>query len=348
MAHLYCLLIGLNKRYIRQISEEKSSLLMLNNDCMLNIFKFLELFDYVNLAKTCDRLLNIAISDNKFDHVEVLVTDENKSVVEHYFEDALENNILLSNNEFVDIVSVIGRQLLSIKIYFANDFILQTLSDNCTNLKSVEVHHSLDGNDFYSALKLHRLRNLKEFKISKCVYQVSELEACFINNPDIESLKLDGISENFMELLQLLPKLNKLKLPIGHAQQVQHLLNLNVLTKLSFHTYGNCDNILEILAKKTNLVELKFSYNFIGRNYRRKDIFTILKSFRNLQVLSITNSSSYWVGIPEKTVFPPNLKYIKLDVIWMTCSNILSIVEQLDFLEEMDLGHAAIDMKQFC
>lgn len=314
---------------------ENSSLLMLNDDCLMKIYLYLELFDYVNLANTCCRLRDVAdsVRVNKFTDVSVEIRDGlggNGSI----------GNKILSYEDFGDMLPVFGRQLQSIKIFNGNDLILKTISDNCKNINSMNLTY------FYGSFELQNFnfKNLKELKISSCDIEIKYLKSYFESNPNIESLQYhdDEVSDTALELLQLLPNLKSLDIHLSSNQQLQHLLNLHGLTKLSFHSRNNCNHILIQLAAYLNLVELDITMDI--------DDFTfdIIKSFKGLEVLSISPavdcwlSSWYWRFLPEATIFPLKLKYIKLDAISMSCTTFLSIVKQLKFLEEFDLGFADI------
>lgn len=314
-----------------KISTFEISLLILNDDCLRKIFEFLSLLDFVHLAKTCDRLRNVADSVHKFKKIEVLNVIGNNSI----------DNALCSHEKFADILSVCGRHILSVSIWDGNDFILDTIRDNCEKLNSMELTY------FSGPLALQDFKNLKELKVScirvqKCTDTalIDELLRYFESNPNIESFedhtgyKSDG---DVMKLLQMLPKLKSLHLSLHINQCLQSILNLNHLTKLSFRSFHICNKLLMELSTKTTLVELEISMVI------DEDTFAIIQFFRNLEVLSIlTMMQLNWPHIPENTVFPPKLKQIKLFKIFISYSTFVSTVKQLKFLEEFDLGDADI------
>lgn len=113
---------------------------------------------------------------------------------------------------------------------------------------------------------------------------------------------------------------------------------LTNLTKFSFSTHDNCNQLLLELAETLNLVELGINMPC------NVDTFPIFKFFPNLKVLSM-HSRLHPAGlchVPETTVFPPMLKRIEFDDITISCNVFLSIVKQLTILEEFDLGRGMI------
>lgn len=95
----------------------------------------------------------------------------------------------------------------------------------------------------------------------------------------------------------------------------------------------NCNKLLTELAKHLNLVELEILMDFDA------DSFGIIKSFRDLEVLSMIHYREHFkeAWFSDATVFPPKLKRIQARSIKMSCSAFLSIVKQLKFLEQFDV-----------
>lgn len=122
---------------------------------------------------------------------------------------------------------------------------------------------------------------------------------------------------------------------------VQQLLRLNRLTKLSLYGWGDCNQIL-IEVAKLNLVELDISMTF------NDDTFKILGGFQNLEVLSMRsgsyNDNYYWEKalFSDAPILPPKLKCIKFDMLEISCSRFLKLIEKLKFIEEFDVGSGNI------
>lgn len=304
-------------------SSETSPLFLLNDYCFIKIFKLLDFNDYVNLANTCYRLRDIANSFGRFKNICVRIQSKR-----YVYSEALSN--LRSYVEITNILSVIGEQILSIKIVNGNEMILKAVRDNCQNLNSIHLEHSL------KPLLLQGFQKLKELKVVDINMGTSEYEKCFATSPNIEILECNVPDEGFMKLLKMLPKLKSIRL--GHMpyavnpnEQFHRLLHLDGLTRFSFLSSRNCDNLLNELANNYNLVELDIAVADGGT-------FNIIKLFQNLEVLCMQGvpfPRSIW--FPEATVFPPKLKRIKFERITISCRGFLSMVKQLNYLEVFDL-----------
>lgn len=303
-------------------STKEPSLLILNDDCLMEIFQRLDVLDFANLAKTCVRLRYVA------DIVHV-----------HHFKEigVYKKYDGLSREEFSDILSVIGIHLLSIEIYYQNDFLLETIRNNCTNLRTLKL--VLDTRPPLRLPQLQDFRNLKEVEFGTCwTMCINETRNFFASNPDIETVSyyykdidIDQ-DENFMKSLQLLPKLKSLHVNRKLSKNIlQQILHLSGLTKLSFRVKENCNDFLMELAAKLDLVELSIWSNIDD------ETFDIIKSFRNLENLSVMSDHVYILN--KINIFPPKLKCINFGSINMHCNTFLSIVKQLKFLEELQLDY---------
>lgn len=294
-----------------------SSLLILNNDCLMKIFEYLDLSDFISLAKTCNRLLFVADTVYVRNFKEIKVKGGSNPV----------EGVISSAAEFYDILSVVGIHLRSIEVHYGNEFVLEAIGDNCNNLETLMLCGGPP--------PLQELGKLKELKLEGVKMSTNQLKTFFEKNPNIESIKYNNVdedmNENFVKSLQLLPKLKSLDTNIILYENIlQQLLRLDSLTKLDIYLSQNCNHALTELAKKLNLTELRFSADVDNTT------FDIIKSFRNLEVLSIYAMSVRWPKsyfLPETTVFPPKLKIIKLHHIHMDCCTLLAIIKQLKSLE---------------
>lgn len=309
---------------------ESSALLMLNDHCLLAIFKYLAMDDYINIAKTCSRLKAAA---SRYKNICVLQASEDDAVrplqkwVITELVDRANNKIKLI---LLNFLSALGEHILSVKVIGRELVFLQMLTDNCSNLSIVNVD-SYDGPLPF--------QNLKELKLGVDVtITTKQLKRCFKNNPDIEVLEYNGACDsNFVTLLKMLPKLKDLQIrhtqrsPRLNQQFLNLLLSANTLTAFSFRSDSNRNEFLIELGKQLNLLELKV--------YMPCDVdtFDILRLFRNLERLSM-NLDEGFVRILETTELPLMLMYVRFDNIKISCSRFLSFINQTKFLKEFDLG----------
>lgn len=293
-----------------EVDSENPSLSILNEDCIRNIFKFLQLKDFLNLAKTCWRLLCVAGQYKKFKNINVVQCDSSPN----------------TEKQFSNVLSVIGEHVVSVNVYPENFELLQIIADNCSNLSSVY----LNGKIFTPQATLP-FRNLKKLEMNHNVsYSSSDWKTCFANNPGIEVFEYYDWNE-CMEHLYMLPKLKSLCIYDLRfdPEEMHHLSCLASLTTLFITSDDNCNQLLVELAKKLNLVALFIDIDCDA------DTFNIFKSFLHLESLSIGQFPI--ARVPEPTNFPPLLKMLKLDDIDIPCSVFLSIVKQLKLLEEFEM-----------
>lgn len=306
-----------------QIMNEDGPLLTLNNDCFMQIFQHLSLVDFVNFASTCSKLLDVARDFRSQNYINVEIDKPGKA-----------SKKILSKHEYLTVLSVIGVNVLEINVNNSSTFMLETVKENCNNLKKVCV------TEYNGSQILQGFRNLEELKVdSLCYISINEWINFFICNPELEVLDFyGGYEDGFMELLTHLPKLQSLALPyissfIHERQDFQHLLQLRGLTKLLLRSGYNLNGMLIDLANNMNLVELDIRMKFDNKS------FEILNMFRNLEILSI-DSTVDWNGawFPNALVFPPRLQRLKMKNIQIWWGKLLEIVQQLIFLKEFDLG----------
>lgn len=302
----------------------KLTLLTLHNDCLTNIFQFLKLDDLIKLHKTCHRLRDVCASYCALKYKNIVVETDKFDC---------EFNAKMSKQEFRNAFSVIGKHVLTIRIEYVDPFILQTIEDYCKNLNSVEMWKC------EKSRQLLKFKNLKELKLNNVNMSSNAWRNCFKSNRDLESLECSSCNEeNFIKLLKILPKLKSLEGLYLRNQDSRHLLRLEGLTKFSFGSSTNCNQLLNELAKRLNLAELKIMMIF------DIDTFAIIKSFRNLESLTIINYSHDWQEswFSDATMFPPKLKRLVVAKIKISCTIFLSLVKHLKFLKEFDVGSGNI------
>lgn len=302
-------------------SEKSSSLLMLNDDCLLDIFNFLPLKDYVNLAETCRRLLGIAQQYRIFRNIKVVTQRE-------FYYIRIYNSIqIVPENTRLSVIGTHGTRFDDLSI------LIQNLSKA-----------KLEG------IGRFPFQSLKELKLSREVFlKITDWQNIFTNNPGIENLEYvngfcDDVDGKYMlkmiELLIMLPKLKSLKIKNMFESESTETEYLS--ESVSPFTYGSRKDYYEMshqllieLGKNLNLVE--FEYFMAGER------IDTLKSFRNLEVLSITAKPCQFHSKDIETrIFPAMLKQIKLCYIEVPCSVFLSIIKQLKFLEEFHIGDGEI------
>lgn len=311
------------------MSTEEASILMLNDESLTRIFKYLRLFDYLSLAKTCHRLQDVAHKARSYDYARVSID---------YYPSCSLEKVRKSKDEFREVLQLIGGHVVTIEISHGGDFILETIRNCCKNLNSMDLY------GFAQFPNIQDFRNITELKIKSCGSRMvscsnEQLRNYFAINRNIEVLEYDKADEDFLKSLQLLPKLNSLSIMWVcdwiDPKQIKYLHHLKHLTRLSFWC-KNCNDFLIQLATMLSLVELKLTVDFTD------ETFDILKSFQNLEILSLAGLSECSSGLTEDTVFPSKLKRIRLLNIQIYCTALFSMVKHLKFLKEIDLCRAKI------
>jgi hypothetical protein len=292
-----------------------TSLLGLNEYCLLDIFKFLKLTDLVNLDKTCVLLkfIGARVCAQKCKTIEVQVY-KNKG---------------MNKKEFSSTLSVIGEHISSLSVDGANQLILQLIKDKCKNINSLELCN------YKGPIELQCFKNLKELKLNAVPISTNELKNCFAKNAELECLEYDcTYGEDFLELVDMLPRLQSLhidNLPASiHLNQ--HLHCLDGLTKFSFYSPDNCNQLLMKLTKNSKLKELHIWMPLDA------DTFNIIALFPSLEIISVHQFGEI-DNLPEHILFPPTLKSVKVTGVKMSCKTLLSAVKQVKSLEEFDLGY---------
>lgn len=304
-----------------KLDNSTADFLVLNEDCVHKIFQLLDLVDYANLAMTCSQLQNFSngFSARKYKRIEVSTEQSEKE---------------LSKQEFTNVLSVIGKHVFEVQIYEENKFILSTVRRECKNLSSIMVY-----NLSVPSRQLQAFVNLKELRMCNGM-RYCTWKKIFERNPGLEHLDIDigwgFIGFNYMKLLTKLPQLKSLSLMFHYIpnREIDHLLRLDGVKKLSLSFFSNCNNKLSRMAKM-KIVELN-----IFCPYNSK-LFKIIKTFEDVEVLTMdlcgwkTQSSEESV---LATAFPLRLKCLKLVGFCISCTTFLEMVKNLQFLEEIDIG----------
>lgn len=244
---------------------------------------------------------------------------------------ASHSNKMQSMQTFINDLLKIGESVSSVELIDCNNFILSPIKYYCKNVERIELSGG------HEPFKLHNFTKLKELTLWGKKQSVENLKSIFESVPNLECLSC-WYDEDIMQLLPTLPKLNSLWIyDMPYESGVfQHLCRFDGLTKLNIGCSENCIEVLNSL-EKSNLVELTLHMPY------NEDTFELIKSFPNLEVLSMDS----W---KEKTTLPltvlidlpSSLKRIKLNGIKITYHTFVALVQDLKFLEEIDLGSGGI------
>lgn len=186
--------------------------------------------------------------------------------------------------------------------------------------------------------------------------EIDDWQNFFTSNPELEELDYDycGYCQNgFIEQLTHLPKrrslgLSSIRESLHQSPQFQLLLQLTGLTKLTLQSYDNLNGILVDLSKTINLMELEICMDF------NDESFQIIKSFRNLEVLSLKEelwkeSNEAWILNVE--VYPSKLRRLKMkNLTDIPCNKFLEILQHLTSLEYIEYEKCIFEDKSklFC
>lgn len=317
----------------KMVQPDGTSLLILDEYCLMDICQFLEVNDFANLKKTCTLLRDVSarVCAQKFKKLEVEIVKDDSQNQKH-----------ITKKEFLKILSMIENYVFTVDIRNVNQEILEIIRLNCKNLKNLTLWR-----DDLQPVQLQDFRNLKELNLSGIIISSDDLKKYFESNPDITGLVYQ-YNESIMELLTMLPKLKGLHLTwlpasLHQNKNLQNLLQLKHLTKFSFSCKENCNELLRKLSKNLKLRELNLYTSFNG------DTFDVIRTFQDVTFLFMATRRSNIVWIPERTVLPPNLKNIKLMRFKLTCTTFLSIIKKHKFLEEVEiyLGQDKDNCKHF-
>ncbi|XP_037029391.1 uncharacterized protein LOC119069441 [Bradysia coprophila] len=303
------------------------SLLLLNNDCLIRIFKCVELLDLVNLSRTCVRFKNIA-ADTFNPRFKMVTINDICNSPEPY------PPLKVTEQQFSRILSLIGWRVQSVEIYEGCNYIFRKVTSKCKNVTSLSLrfidHPVLS---LGTCPHLQEFNKLKELRIIECEIAKDVLRQIFLHNPDIETIECDWAYKGFVKLLKLLPKLKQLHLDsiqglgVNHSPNLFHLKEVNDFT---FYCSENCNKFITQLATKWTLVSLNVTCD------ADDETFELLKLFENLEYLEIANKTSKCI-VPESTIFPSKLKRIGFCCIGLTLRKLASIVDETKMLEEIIL-----------
>lgn len=296
------------------------SIFVLNIDCLLEIFKYLELEDSLNFAETCSQLR--MISDQAFK------TKFSKFTIDRKL---MNGGMALMNR----VLRYIGPHILSLTVDWAwqrnkND-ILKKIQQSCVQLNCLILVHcevsDFQSFDFMICVRMLTLNKctldrkkdiLKHFLYLKCLHiyhcsgiRTSALRQCFQNNPEIENVAFIGYGFDVIKIIEPLT-------------QLEHLTKLKLNCQMQ-----NLNNFLFELASRDIIEELELFRIKIDNN-----TFNILNLFRNLRLLVVDQCSD----LQElNSTLPLSLRHLQLKCFTISFNTFISIIRQLKRLENVDL-----------
>lgn len=355
--------------------DENFALHLLNDDCLLEIYKYLSLKDSQNLAETSKRLKH----QYMFRY--------------HKFTFEFHSNMFVktkkgNGDQAVDkILREYGQYLRSwtLNINFKENEnsgveVLKMVSQYSTNLKRLELKGCIHGFEnffrdcgeaiccfenvealiFDRCFMVQPLEFLQCFRKLKHLYfnlsgtTTRDLQILFRNNPEIEfyynngSDSFCGDSHNFerftgseFSLCEFGPKFHKLCLgALCDGLEMENMLrlattNLTAL-KLEFFFAGNLKIFLTELAKKGILKELEL----VGVDLDR-DACNIIQSFKDLELLVLFPENGRFDNkfdfkLDSTFIWPPKLKHLR-STIEITDTGFTNLIRQLKFLTRLQL-----------
>lgn len=349
--------------------DDDLTLLVLNDDCLIHVYSFLDITDVLTLAKISERLGNVA--DAHYKRVKQFQWKGSDEVGEA---DNLAEKIFRKIGQHLIELVIFG--LFNVQANYSSVF--TAVRENCTNLKSIELnscgvdnlwveyvasHPTLERLTFKSSnckfTSFPVMPRLKEFNLQLCRnLSLDQLNGIF-NNVHIESFSFEYSpfkvleSRPFafdLEPISRMVNLKNLCLVIDAAavDNLDKLLQLNVLVKLklSCRTRLNVNEILTKLAEKGTLEELEIS-NFVVC----RDTFTALSNMK-LKALNIDRPKiDNALGIREifrRLTALQDLKHLTLSIYGdnadvLSIEDMLKLIEKLTMLEELNLYHLDCD-----
>lgn len=312
-------------------SEKPPSLLLLNDDCLMQIFKCLELLDFVNLSKTCVRLKNIAAGtfNPRFNIVRMNDIADDSDYPKQY------PMVDVTRRQFCDFLTVIGWRVQSVETYEGRDYFFREVTHKCENVTSLSLKFIESPTlSLRTCPHLQGFKTLTKLEIIECEIAKDILRQIFLNNPGIVTFRCDWMYKGLVKLLKLLPKLKTLELErieTLRARTFRNFFHLKEVKEFSFYSRLNCNKFVVEIAAKWSLVSLDIQCDFDD------ETFDSLQLFENLENLRIRETAKSYVVMPERTVFPPKLKSISFNRTKLTFRKLASIVDELKLLKRINV-----------
>lgn len=343
----------------KHISENESTAASfpLNYDCLVQLFKRMDLEECMNMAEAYEELQCAAdfVYKTKFNKLSINfdVCINIDRILYHVgpYVQSLELQLLGGCSYAADKMKVIQENLLKIQATCKELKSLKIIgfegcrypfcgaADTFEELTLSYCHLEKD-DDFFNNLNC---LNLKSLKIMNCT-DVSDIaiEQCFLNNQGIKSFVCDSPSLMYRHLLRRLPNLERVELRYdSRLMNLSFVTRLNSLRSLTLHCENGNENnnsILSELATISGLEELQL-YNAVvdGKT------FEILKTFRNLQLLTVTSPTGRFIMSHE---LPLQLKTLKLGGFRSSQRQIVLLISQREHLKNIHLADCILNTKR--
>ncbi|KAG4066105.1 hypothetical protein HA402_001352 [Bradysia odoriphaga] len=344
-----------SKNAKRQQTSSTSSLLVLNDYCLLRVFSYLDMMDdFISLSQTCKRLKNLGkYFHDVYSEFKIHVNMDNKTKTNDYME---------------HIISHVNDDITEIAINYRHSEIpmnVRKMSECCGNVKHLllinwKVYVIDSDNQTFGNLQTLTMKNcdfrsapygffgifkgLKHANLCEFRYLSSKhVKRLFRRNPTIESFVWMGDMDAFekYELFVMIPKLTALSLKVGRELNDFDLTStFSNLTKLQLYCNGeNISEFLHKLAKSSKTCVLK---ELEVLRVRVDDLFFYsLYYFQQLELLAVS-TWSFWFLTPPLD-WPQKLKHLRLESFILSKDGFVSTIKQLEQLENVDLGKCSVE-----
>lgn len=334
------------------------TLLILDNDCLLNLFDYLNLIDVLNVSELSDRLKTVA---------QIYCKRVKRFEWKNKYDNNLAVKIFPYIGKHLDVLVVHG--ISSHQSKYKN--VIAAIRNNCTNLKSVTLLNcfvdrlwlewlsslpQLESLTFCSSIlncsHLLGITTLKEFSLRSCSkLHKNMLNSVLDQNVNIEHVTfehraLPASHFNFTSFIKM-QNLQSVALHIypSTVRQLDSLLQIKRLTKLvlnsNFRTL-NIDEILTKLADKGALQELEIhnmlitETTFTALTKMKLTLLNIDAPKINDPQLDVTRMCSILSTMSALKHLTLALYDLELDVRF---SDIISMIEELKCLEQLNIYH---------
>ncbi|KAJ6647006.1 hypothetical protein Bhyg_02224 [Pseudolycoriella hygida] len=340
---------------MEQQLEKRTGLILpeLNDHCLLEITKYLDLFDVVNLAYTCRRLKKFA----------------DLFLFKKYTTLKIDKNLIKRGFAWIDkVFACVGPHLVTLDCDLEGmraDHFWPAINAHCTNLNDISINgwrerkqidfRHFDCFDSVSSLSMLecRLHQKSNFYWTFCNLSFlsldnsangNDVKILLSNNNNLYSLafrteKIGKAYEIEMRWLRMVPGLQELRIEVCRQDEYGELANAVSLTTLELWCEEtNINELLSLLAKKNKLETMELvSVKF--------DRYTgdIMKQFTTLERLFVNAPELDMYGedrfiLTPLFTWPPNLKQLALVGHVALLENLTAAVRQMKMLEKIDFN----------